>query len=135
MKTTGCQVWTVRGVVLHFPTELLQQILNLLYHMQSGIGMEENYTINKMTRTFSPNGLASFSAWSSTLPADGVTLNFLFLGDPESSHSMVECLLVGMKLWTHVSSPATTWQTVNSLCCTVLQGSEKDHHSCHFVIC
>jgi hypothetical protein len=41
---------------------------------------------------------------TSTLPS---ALNF-FLGELGCLHSMAECLLVGVKLWIHVSSPVTT---------------------------
>ena len=46
----GSQIRPVQMVVQCCPTEILQQILSLLYHMQSGIVIE-NYAIAKETGT------------------------------------------------------------------------------------
>lgn len=74
-----------------------------------------------------------FSMMASTLPADVVTL-YLFLGKPDSFHSMVNLLLVGVKWWIHSSLPTTTSCGQFSFCCTVLRGTEKYHCSSQFVV-
>lgn len=65
--------------------EHFEQILSLMCHVQSGIGMEEHHTIIKKTGLFCWWPFASFSAWCSTCLHKRC---IPFPGSPPGTHMM-----------------------------------------------